>query len=47
MIPKRHRGFDELKILILTDNTFTVTPPLVFRIKRHVHARRNKREKKS
>ena len=33
MIPKRQRGFDELKILIVTDNTFTVTPPMVFRIK--------------
>ena len=46
MIPKRQRGFDELNILILTDNTFTVTPLMVFRIKRYVHARRNKGEKK-
>jgi hypothetical protein len=46
MIPKRQRGFDELQILIVTDNTVTVTPPMVFRIKRYVHARRNKGEKK-
>lgn len=46
MIPKRQRGFDELNILIVTDNTFTVTPPMVFQIKLYVHARRNKRERK-